>query len=214
MAAILAWCAVPLTAHAQPADFSGKQLSIAIGYGTGGTYYTYAKLIADHFGRFVAGKPAVIVQSMPGAGGVRLLNTAARLMPGDGTQLFVPPDTAVATQLTAKEGIQFDARRFHYIGTVNQQNIFFVVKRSAAASLADVKSREVVIGHSGSGSVGHLIPSLARETLGIKVRLIAGYEGSRDTLLAMERGEIDAGNARQPRRRARGWGLGIRSARD
>jgi len=136
----------------------------------------------------------VIVQSMPGAGGLRLLNTAARVMPGDGTSLFVPPDTMVVTQLTAKEGVQFDARRFHYLGTANQQNTFFVVKRMAAASLADIKAREIVVGHSGTGSVGHFIPALARETLGVRVRAIAGYPGSRETILAMERGEIEGGS--------------------
>lgn len=186
---------LPGHARAQPAvDFAGRQLSIAIGYGTGGTYYAYAKLLAEHLGRFLPGKPGIIVQSMPGAGGVRLLNTAMRVMPTDGTQLFVPPDTMLIAQLTAKDGIQFDARRFRYVGTANQQNTFFAVRRTAASSIADVKAREVVVGHSGIGSAGHLIPALARETLGLKIKAIAGYEGSRDTLLAIERGEIDGGS--------------------
>ena len=131
----LAFLESALPSSAQPApDYAGKQLSISIGYGTGGTYFTYAKLLADHLRRFIPGKPGLIVQSMPGAGGVRRLNAAARIMPGDGSQLFVPPDTMILTQLTAKEGIQFDARRFHYVGTINQQNNFFVVRRSAAPS--------------------------------------------------------------------------------
>lgn len=174
-------------------SFAGKQVTIAIGYGTGGTYYTYAKLMADHLGRFISGRPSIIVQSMPGAGGVRMLNAAARIMPGDGTQLFVPPDTMVLTQLLAKDGVQFDARQFHYLGTINQQNNFFVVRREVSTSLDALKRREVVVGHSGNGSAGHLITSIAGESLGLKLRLIAGYEGSRDTLIAFERKEIDGG---------------------
>ena len=144
-------------------------------------------------GRFISGRPSIIVQSMPGAGGVRMLNAAARIMPGDGTQLFVPPDTMVLTQLLAKDGVQFDARQFHYLGTINQQNNFFVVRREVSTSLDALKRREVVVGHSGNGSAGHLITSIAGESLGLKLRLIAGYEGSRDTLIAFERKEIDGG---------------------
>lgn len=190
--AVIASFGSPAPTKAQTVtDFSGKTLSIAIGYGTGGTYHSYASLFADHLGRFLPGQPKIIVQSMPGAGGIRVLNFAGRMMPADGTQLLVPPDTLVVTQITAKENAQYDARKFHYLGTANQQNSLLVVKRAAAASLDDVRARELNLGHSGSGSNGHLIPVLAREALGIKAKLIAGYDGSRTIILAMERGELD-----------------------
>ncbi len=181
------------SSHAQaPSSYTGKQLTIALGYGTGGTYYTYAKLMADHLGQFVDGKPNVLVQSMPGAGGVRMLNAAAKLMSGDGTQLFVPPDTMVISQTISKEGGQFDARKFHYLATINQQNNVFVARRDSATTMDDLKTREIIVGHSGIGSAGHIVPSIAKDILGLKLKLIAGYEGSRDAILAMERGEIDA----------------------
>lgn len=183
---------VTLQAHAQTVtDFSGKQLSIIIGYEAGGSYDSFARLFSEQLRKFIPGKPDVIVQSMPGAGGLRMLNTAARIMPSDGTQLFVPPDTLVVTQLTSKENVQFDARKFQFIGAAHQQNPFLAVKRNAASSLADARAREVVIGHSGTGSIGNLIPLLARDTLGIKVKPIAGYGSSRIMVLAMDRGEID-----------------------
>jgi tripartite-type tricarboxylate transporter receptor subunit TctC len=174
-----------------PVSFAGKQLSVALGYGTGGTYYAYAKLIADHLGAHVEGKPNVLVQSMPGAGGVRMLNSAAKLFAADGTQLFVPPDTMVISQTISKEGGQFDARKFHYLATINQQNNVFVTRREVATTMDDLKKREIVVGHSGIGSAGHIVPSVAKDILGLKLKLIAGYEGSRDGILAMERGEID-----------------------
>ena len=177
---------------AQAQTYAGKQLNISIGYGTGGTYYTYAKLVADHLSQFVEGKPNVIVQSLPGAGGVRLLNAAAKLMTGDGTQLFVPPDTMVMSQMMSKEGVQYDARKFHYLATINQQNNVFVARRDSAISIDDLKKREIIVGHSGIGSAGHIVPSIAKDVLGLKLKLIGGYEGSRDTIFAMERGEIDA----------------------
>lgn len=183
---------VSAIAQAQaPVSFAGKQLSVALGYGTGGTYYAYAKFIADHLGAHVEGKPNVLVQSMPGAGGVRMLNSAAKLFAADGTQLFVPPDTMVISQTISKEGGQFDARKFHYLATINQQNNVFVTRREIATTMDDLKKREIVVGHSGIGSAGHIVPSVAKDILGLKLKLIAGYEGSRDGILAMERGEID-----------------------
>ena len=176
---------------ARAADYTGKQVTIVIGYGVGGTYYQYAQLFARHFGRFLPGKPNVIVQSMPGAGGVRMLNEAAVRMRADGTMIFVPPDTMVTTQLTEASGILYDARKFHAIGSADQQNTFWVIRRPAGTSIDDMKRRETFMGNSGKGSTGYNIPSLARPLLGIKVKLVAGYDGSRDTILAMEKGEID-----------------------
>jgi tripartite-type tricarboxylate transporter receptor subunit TctC len=173
------------------ADYTGKQLTIVIGYGVGGTYSQYAQLFAHHIGRFLPGSPAVVVQSMPGAGGVRMLNEAAVRMRADGATIFVPPDTMVTTQLLETSGVAYDARKFHYIGTADQQNTFWAVRRPAGTSVAELKSREVFMGHSGKGSTGYMIPAIAKPLLGLKVKVIGGYEGSRDTILAMEKGEID-----------------------
>jgi tripartite-type tricarboxylate transporter receptor subunit TctC len=162
-----------------------------IGYGVGGTYYQYAQLFSHHLGRFLPGNPSVTVQSMPGAGGVRMLNEAAVRMRADGSMIFVPPDTMVTTQLTETSGILYDARKFHPIGTADQQNAFWVIRRPAGTSIADMKRREIFMGNSGKGSTGYNIPSIAKPLLGLKVKPVAGYDGSRDTILAMERGEID-----------------------
>jgi tripartite-type tricarboxylate transporter receptor subunit TctC len=176
---------------AQAADYKGKQVTIVIGYGVGGTYSQYAQLFSHHLGKFLPGSPSVIVQSMPGAGGVRMLNEAAVRMRADGNTIFVPPDTMVTTQLLEASGVSYDARKFHYIGTADQQNTFWVIRRPAGTSIADMKTREVFMGNSGKGSTGYTIPAIATPLLGLKVKVIGGYEGSRDTILAMEKGEID-----------------------
>lgn len=176
---------------AAPPDFQGKTITIVIGYGVGGTYYQYAQLFSRHLGKFLPGEPNVIVQAMPGAGGVKMLSEAANRMRADGTFVLMPPDTMVVTQLLEQSGNLFDARRFRYIGTADQQNTFWVVRRRVATSIAELKSKEVFIGNSGVGSTSSMIPAIARELLGLRVKLIAGYEGSRSTLQAMEKGEID-----------------------
>ena len=184
-------CGVTAASAQTAADYKGKQVTIVIGYGVGGTYSQYAQLFSRHIGRFLPGKPNVIMQSMPGAGGVRMLNEAAVRMRADGTTIFVPPDTMVTTQLLETSGISYDARRFHYIGTADQQNTFWAIRRGAGTSIADMKTHEVFMGNSGKGSTGYTIPAIAKPLLGLKVKVIGGYEGSRDTILAMEKGEID-----------------------
>jgi tripartite-type tricarboxylate transporter receptor subunit TctC len=190
-AAALVVSSVTAVSAQKAADYSGKQVTIVIGYGVGGTYSQYGQLFSHHLGRFLPGKPNVIMQSMPGAGGVRMLNEAAVRMRADGTTIFVPPDTMVTTQLLDTSGISYDARKFHYIGTADQQNTFWVIRRPAGTTVADMKAREVFMGNSGKGSTGYMIPAIAKPLLDLKVKVIGGYEGSRDTILAMEKGEID-----------------------
>jgi len=172
-------------------DYKGKQLVIVIGYGVGGTYYQYAQLFSRHLSKHLPDRPSIIVQSIPGAGGVRMLNDAANRMRSDGTMLFMPPDTMVVTQLLEQSGILYDARKFHYIGTADQQNTIWVVRKGVAESIQDLKSKEVFIGNSGKGSTSLTIPSVVKGLLDLKVRLISGFEGSRDTIHAIERKEID-----------------------
>jgi tripartite-type tricarboxylate transporter receptor subunit TctC len=183
-------CSLVSEAAAQ-INFKDKRVTIVIGYGVGGTYHQYAQLFSRHLSRFLPDNPAIIVQTMPGAGGLNMLNHAASQMPSDGSTMFVPPDTMVLLQLTGTSGIRFDARKFGYIGTGDQQNNIWVVRHAAAASLDDVRKKEVIMGHSGPGSTGLMIPAIAKELLGLKVKLIGGYQGSRDTIIAIERGEID-----------------------
>jgi len=183
-------CSLASASSAQ-VQFKDKRVTIVIGYGVGGTYYTYAQLFARHLGKYLPDQPNVIVQSMPGAGGLNMLNHAAAQMPADGTYVFVPPDTMVLLQLTMTAGIRFDARKFTYIGTGDRQNNIWVTRKAAAASLDDLRKKEVIMGHSGAGSTGYMIPVVVKELLGLNVRLIAGFTGSRDTSLAMQRGEVD-----------------------
>ena len=172
--------------------FSKAQVTIFIGYGVGGTYYQYAQLFSRHLGKFLPGQPTVIVQTMPGAGGIRLLNEAAVRMVADGSATFIPPDTLVVSQLLTSGGIQYDARRFAYIGTADQQNVFLVTKRDTVPSLEALRAKEhVYMGSSGAGATGFLIPALAGSLLKLPLKPIGGYEGSRDIILGMERGELD-----------------------
>jgi len=194
-AAVLVTGGALLFAISSPAaaqiDYKGKTIAISIGYGVGGSYYFHAQLFSRHLSRHLPGNPNIIVQSRPGAGGVRMLNEAAVRMTTDGTNLFLPPDTMVVTQLLQPEGLAYDARKFNYIGTVDQQNTFWVLRRSAKASIEGMRADVVFMGSSGKGSTGYMIPALAGQLLGLKIKQVDGYDSSRESILAMERGEID-----------------------
>ena len=125
---VAAGASTPGPARAE-VDYAGKRLTIVIGYGVGGTYDQYAQLFSRHLGRFLPGHPNVVVQTMPGAGGVKMLNEATVRGAADGTMIFIPPDTMVTTQLLDPSGTVYDARKFQYIGTADQQNVFWVVRK-------------------------------------------------------------------------------------
>ncbi|MDB5580199.1 MAG: hypothetical protein JWR80_5375, partial [Bradyrhizobium sp.] len=166
-------------------DFQGKTITLYIGYGVGGSYYFYAQLFAHNLARHLPGQPNIIVQSQPGAGGVRMLNDAAVRFPGNGTALFMPPDTTVVTQLLLPQGLAYDARKFRYIGTADQQNTFWVMKRGPKSTLEGMRAAETYMSGSGKGSTGYMIPALAGPLLGLKIKPISGYESSREMILAI-----------------------------
>jgi tripartite-type tricarboxylate transporter receptor subunit TctC len=190
----LALAAGPVTSGAAvraAPTFAGKTITIFIGYGVGGSYYDYAQLFSRHLGQHLPGRPSIIVQSEPGAGGVRMLNDAAVAMRKDGTELFIPPDTTVVTQLLQPNGLAYDASKFRYIGTADQENTFWVVRRGPKASIDGMRKYLTFMGGSGKASTGYMIPALAAPLLGLKIKQVEGYETSRDQILAIEKGEID-----------------------
>src|SRR5262245_15295071 len=96
-------------------EFSAKTINIYQGYGTGGTYDFYARLFGKHLPRFLPHSPTAIALSMPGAGGLRMLDFASSQMAKDGTNILIPPDTAAISQLFEKAP-RFDLRKFGYVG--------------------------------------------------------------------------------------------------
>ena len=171
--------------------YAGKQITILIGYGFGGTYGKYARLFAQHLRKQIPGNPNIIVQSMSGAGGIKANNYAYNVMPRGGNHLFILPDTAVIVQLLRPKKVKYDARKYRSLGSSNQTNTILVVRSDTGVkNINDLKNTEVIFGHTGPGSTAFLIPSTARALLGLKIKLIGGYKGSSKTILAVEQGEV------------------------
>ncbi|MEK9684373.1 MAG: tripartite tricarboxylate transporter substrate-binding protein [Rhodospirillaceae bacterium] len=172
--------------------YKGKQVTITVGFDAGGTYGLYAQLFAKYLKESVPGNPAVVVQYMPGAGGMKASNYAFNVMPKNGFNLFEPPDTVVITNLLEPKKARYDARQFKWLGTAVQTNAVLVLRSDTnVKTLEDLRKTRVNVGSTGSGSQTFLIPAMLNGMFGTKMKIIQGYAGSQKAMLAMEKKELD-----------------------
>ena len=193
LAALLLGAAVTAPAQADPvADFySGKQITIVIGYSMGGTYGQYATMMARHLQQFIPGKPKLIVQSMPGAGGMKATNYAYNAMVKDGSYLLMPPDSIIISELLTPKSAKYKTNEFTWLGNMIESNSVICVRADAGVkTLADALKKEVVMASTGQGSQTFLIPSTLNGVFGAKFKIIMGYKGSAGSLHAMEQNEV------------------------
>jgi tripartite-type tricarboxylate transporter receptor subunit TctC len=175
------------------ADFyRGKRVNLVIGYGPGGGYDTYARLLARFIGEHIPGNPTVIAQNMPGAGSRGAANWLYNVAPKDGTVIATLSQTTPTDQALGQSGIQFDARKFNWIGNmVVVNNITFVWAKSGVRTIEDAKQKVLAIGATGASSPSVLYPQASNNLLGTKFKIVSGYPGGGDINLAVERGEVD-----------------------
>jgi len=207
-AAVLATAIVYLpAAHAEAVGefYKGKTIRVIIGTGIGGSYGVYGQLVARHFGRFVPGSPAVVMQSMQGAGGFTALNWLGTQAPRDGTVLTIGHITIVHEGLFNPEA-RFDPRGFLWIGRFTSfASIGMASKNSGVRSLADAKTRQVAAGAPGAQSVPGQMPVILNKIAGTKFKLVAGYHSTGESFLALERGEVDVAATSMDALRALYW---------
>jgi tripartite-type tricarboxylate transporter receptor subunit TctC len=188
------------SADAQEDFYKGKQISLVVGYGTGGGYDVYARLVAKHMSRFIPGNPTVVVQNMPGAGSLRAVNYIYNVAPKDGTAFAMfSSSMPVRSILGGNKSVQFDSLRLTWLGSSSSfagDAYLLVVRGDAPGSTIDAVRRPdgplLVIGSSGPGSSSYDIPAVLRDTIGLRYKMVSGYPGSADLFLAMERNETEA----------------------
>src|SRR5262249_37858169 len=176
----VASCCFAGPASAEPvADFyRGKRINLVIGYGTGGGYDTYARTLARFIGEHIPGNPSIIAQNMPGAGSRGAANWLYRVAPKDGTVIATLSQTTATDQALGQPGIQFDARRFNWLGNmVVVNNLLFVSTASGVKSIEDARSKQLAIGATGASSPSVLYPQISNKVLGTRFRIVSGYPG-------------------------------------
>jgi tripartite-type tricarboxylate transporter receptor subunit TctC len=180
-------------ATAQTSDtFKGETINLNIGYPAGGAPDLYFRVFARHYGGHIPGNPTVVSKNMPGAGTLRAANYIYNVAAKDGTELANFSSSATMEPLMGNEQAKFDAARFSWIGSMNQEINFCGVWQHPGSprSFADVLAHETIFASSGGlTSFGYQHPLIFRNVLGAKVRMVSGYSGLPQAFLALKRGE-------------------------
>ncbi len=197
--AIAAVCAAaPACADAVADFYRGRQINLIVGYGPGGGYDAYARLLARHFGKFVPGGPGVVVQNMPGAGSLRAVNYLYNVAPKDGSTIAMfSRNMPLIGLLGGNSNIQFKPRKLTWLGSassfVNDAYVL-IVRRDAPVKSIDEACRAdlppLVLGGTAEGATGNDVPVILRDTIRLHVKQVVGYPDSAAIFLAIERGEV------------------------
>lgn len=186
-----AWSGTPTPSYADGVNMAGRNIRLTIGTTTGGAYDVYARLVAQHIGDFIPGHPTIVAVNMPGAGGIIELNWLYNVAPKDGTAFGIVPLSAVFESLLGNNQAHYDARRFSWLGSLEDYDGSIVVWHQTPFKTAqDILNHEVIIGGGGTGSDITIWPNLLRALIGAKIKLVNGYVGTTNVALAMERGEV------------------------
>jgi tripartite-type tricarboxylate transporter receptor subunit TctC len=181
------------SAHAQPADtFASKNVSLIIGFGAGGGYDMWGRLVARHIGKHLPGRPTVVPQNMPGAGSFVATSHIYNSAPKDGSVLGIIARDAALGPLTGAPGARYDATRLSWIGTPTKETNVCIAYHTARVKTAqDLFEKELILGDTGPGTGTRTFPKVLSAILGMKLRSVGGFPSSADVFLAMERGEVE-----------------------
>jgi tripartite-type tricarboxylate transporter receptor subunit TctC len=205
-AAVL-FASLALAPHARAdaiADFyKGRTVTLIVGYGPGGGYDLFARLMARHLGRHIPGNPTVVVQNMPGAGSLRATNYLYTVAPRDGATIgSFARDMPLLAILKTNAAAVFDPRRFTWLGSSsdfsNDAYLLMVRKDAPVKSIDDALrpgGPPIVLGGTAEGTTGSDVPLVLRDTLGINIKLVSGYPDNGAIFLAVDRGEVNGRTA-------------------
>ena len=177
------------------ADFRGETISIQIGYGPGGGYDTYGRVLARHYGRFIPGNPNVVPKNMPGAGSLRAANYVYNLTARDPVDIALVAASTAVEPLMGNDQAKFDVTKFGWIGSMNQDISFCGVWLAPGLpttfpEMLKPGGKELIFGSAGPAAISHQHPLVLKNILGANIRVISGYEGQKQVNLAMQRGEV------------------------
>jgi tripartite-type tricarboxylate transporter receptor subunit TctC len=189
--------AVCLAASAVRADdfYAGKQINLLVGSGVGGGYDTYARLVARHWPAFIPGKPNMVVQNMPGAGSLSVMNLLANSAPADGTTIGAVQNHVGVEPIMGVTGpvanARFDGTTMNWLGSTSKEIPVVVAwSNSPIRTFQDTLKQEMLVGSSGTATADAVYSRLMNALIGTKFKVIEGYKGNPELTLAAESGEI------------------------
>jgi len=172
--------------------YKGKTVTITVGYPPASGYTFYGQILARYLGDHIPGKPNVIVANMPGAGSIKAANYLYKVAPKDGTSIGIFSIGALIDELFGESTTSFDTTRFAWVGNMDQSVGVCVVRDTTGIrTFDDLTRRETLFGGTGpSGGATQAALALTR-LYGAKIKLVKGYPGAEDVVLAMDRGEVE-----------------------
>ena len=170
--------------------YKGRNVTLVIGYSVGGGYDAYARLLGRYFGKHVPGNPSIVPEQMTGAGSLRSANFIYSVAAKDGSVFGTFSRSMGISPLVDKA--EFDSRKFTWLGSVTDDNTTCVTwNTSPIKNWDDFLTKPSKFGGEGAGADPDIWTLLYKNVFGAKAQLVSGYPGTNDTVLAMERGEID-----------------------
>jgi tripartite-type tricarboxylate transporter receptor subunit TctC len=187
--------ALGVSAHAQ-SYYQGKTLRIVVGLAPGGGFDTYARVIGRHIAKHIPGNPTVVVDNMPGAGGITMTNHLYKVVKPDGLTLGHFNGAIILSQALGQQGIEFDARKFEYLGAALKEDVVCAfTKKSGITSMQQwaQASAPVKVGGVAPGTTPDNAANILKAALGLPLQLVTGYKGTAPLRLAVESGEVAGG---------------------
>ncbi|HWP26056.1 MAG TPA: tripartite tricarboxylate transporter substrate-binding protein [Xanthobacteraceae bacterium] len=181
----------PAAAQTPEQFYKGKTVDVVIGYPPGGSNDTFGRLLARHLGKHIPGNPTVVPKNMPGAGSFVSVNNMYNTLPKDGTQIAIGAPTIAIDEKLGTPNVRFKTAEFNWIGRIDSLiNIVFMWKTSPVKTFTDAQKIESTLSGTGVGSTVAIYPTVTNNVLGTKFKLVMGYKGSGEAMLAVERGEV------------------------
>ena len=192
LAAALALSLAPAPAAAQGDYSRGKQIQILIAGTAGGGIDIGARIVARYLGKYLGGNPTIVPQLMPGAGGIRMIDYMNSVAPKDGTVIGIVPPGPIIEPLIGKRQASYRMADFVAIGAMTKEvSLCISWGSSRFKTIQDAMSRQMVVAGTGAGSSPDIYPVVLNEVLHTKFKVITGYQGSQETIMAIERTEVD-----------------------
>ena len=171
--------------------YKDRQVSLILSAGEGGGYSTYARAFAPYLSSYIPGKPNIVVQSMPGAGGIRAMMYFHSAAPKDGSTIGLVHSGVPLAPLFKLNGASFDSLKMNWLGALTRADAICVAwHTSNIETWDDLFTKEFIVGGTGGGSQMETYPALLNSLFGTKIKIISGYKAGNDVYMAMERGEV------------------------
>ena len=190
LASILWFTPQHASAQAAAEFYQNKSIDLIIGYSPGGGYDAYARLLARHLGAHIPGNPRIVPRNMPGGGSRAAAQYVYNVAPKNGTVLATGDQSLALEQALGSGNIQFDTRKFYWIGNpISDNNTLVTWHTSGIRTVDEAKAREVPIGSTGADPSSQY-PKVMNALLGTRFKVVLGYPGANEINLAMENGEV------------------------